>query len=134
MFIRKKSLENRIKTFLLHPHSPVGPFLELPQFTPACLPPPHVHVLFHGPCGGKVRPLWPSLHLHLGVFLPLQRMTDTDGLRETPHRSSVADGMGGPNPPSVIRSGWYRKMGLGIRGRTDRYGDPKTDRTAVQSL
>ncbi len=85
-------------------------------------------------------------------------MTDTDGFRETPHPSSVTDGMGnsntpsvkthplrmyqiphhpyrigigGQNPPSVIRSGWYRKMGLGIRGRTDRDGDPKTDRTPV---
>jgi len=99
-----------------------------------------VHVLLCGPCGGKVRPLWPSLHLHLVgqnlnvFFFPLQRMTDTDGLRETPHRSSVVDGMGGPNPPSVIRTGWYRKMGLGIRGRTDCYGDPKTDRTAVHSM
>ena len=35
-------------------------------------------------------------------------MTDTDGFRETPHPSSVAEGMGGPNPPSVIRNGWYR--------------------------
>jgi len=61
-------------------------------------------------------------------------MTDTDGLRETPHPSSVADGMGGPNLPSVIRSGWYRKMGLGIRGRTDRYGHPKTDRTVVHRM
>jgi hypothetical protein len=40
--------------------------------------------------------------------------------------------MGGQNPPSVIRSGWYRKMVLDIRGRTDRDGDPKTDRTPVQ--
>ncbi len=35
-------------------------------------------------------------------------MTDTDGFRETPNPSSVAYGMGGPNPPSVIRNGWYR--------------------------
>jgi hypothetical protein len=33
-------------------------------------------------------------------------MTDTDGFRETPHPSSVADGMGDPNPPSVICNGW----------------------------
>jgi hypothetical protein len=32
-----------------------------------------------------------------------RRMTDTDGFRKTPHPSSVTDGMGGPNPPSVIR-------------------------------
>ena len=37
-----------------------------------------------------------------------RRMTDTDGFWETPHPSSVAEGMGGPNPPSVIRNGWYR--------------------------
>ncbi len=35
-------------------------------------------------------------------------MTDTDGFWETPHPSPVAEGMGGPNPPSVIRNGWYR--------------------------
>ncbi len=29
-------------------------------------------------------------------------MTDTDGFRENPHPSSVAEGMGDPNPPSVI--------------------------------
>jgi hypothetical protein len=34
-------------------------------------------------------------------------MTDTDGFNETPHPSSVADGIGDPTPPSVIRSGWY---------------------------
>jgi hypothetical protein len=28
-----------------------------------------------------------------------------------------------------IDSGWYRKMVLDDRRRTDRYGDPKTDRT-----
>jgi len=28
--------------------------------------------------------------------------------------------------------GWYRKMGLGIRGRTDRYEIPKTDGTDVE--
>ena len=90
-------------------------------------------------------------------------MTDTDGSRESPHPSSVRMsigisntpsvkthpygwvlyqippssvriGIGGQNPPSVIRSGWCRKMGLGIRGRTDRYGDPETDRTAVYFL
>ena len=36
------------------------------------------------------------------------------------------------DPPSVIRNGWCRKMGLVIRGRTDRYGDPKTDRVTVE--
>jgi hypothetical protein len=60
-----------------------------------------------------------------------RRMTDTDGSRETPHPSSVADGVGGQNPPSVIRSGWYRKMTKSTVSRTDRYGDPKTDRTSV---
>ncbi len=45
------------------------------------------------------------LQLHRG---PIRgRMTDTDGSWETPHPSSVTDGMGGPTPPSVIRSGWY---------------------------
>ena len=36
------------------------------------------------------------------------RMTDTDGSWETPHPSSVTDGMGGPTPPSVMRTAWYR--------------------------
>ncbi len=85
------------------------------------------------------------------------------GFRETPHPSSVTDGMDssntlsvkthplrmglyqiphhpyrigicGQNPPSVIRSGCYRKMGLGIRGRTDRDGDPKTDQDPCEEL
>ena len=30
-------------------------------------------------------------------------MTDTDGSWETPHPSSVTDGMGGPTPPSVTK-------------------------------
>ncbi len=53
------------------------------------------------------------------------------------------------DPPSIIRrrmtdggfwhtyssrSGWYRKMGLDDRRRTDHYGTPKTDRTVVQTL
>ncbi len=45
---------------------------------------------------------------------------------QIPHRP-YRIGIGGQNPPSVIRSGWYRKMGLGIRD-----GDPKTDRTPVE--
>ena len=58
---------------LITSHLPVGKFLELSQFitclwksklTPWCLAPRRVHVLLLGLCGGKVRPLWPSLHLH----------------------------------------------------------------------
>jgi hypothetical protein len=37
-----------------------------------------------------------------------RRMTDTDAFWETPDPSSVVEGMGGPNPPSVIRNEWYR--------------------------
>jgi hypothetical protein len=55
----------------------------------------------------------------------------SSGYYQIPHHP-YRIGIGGQNPPSVIRSGWYRKMGLGIRGRTDRDGDPKTDRTPVE--
>jgi hypothetical protein len=44
--------------------------------------------------------------LHRGLIRG--RMTVTDGSWETPHPSSVTDGMGGPTPPSVMRTGWYR--------------------------
>jgi hypothetical protein len=58
---------------LITSHLPVGKFLELSQFiarlwksklTPWSLPPPRVHVLLRGLCGGKVRPLWSSSPLH----------------------------------------------------------------------
>ena len=42
--------------------------------------------------------------------------------------------MGGPNPPSVIRNGWYRKMAWATVPRSDHYGYPKTDRTSVKSF
>ncbi len=83
-------------------HLPVGKFLELSQFiarlwksklTPWSLPPPRVHVLLHGLCGGKVRPLWPSSTLHCLLkisFLSFHGRLRTD-----------------QNPPSVIRNGWY---------------------------
>jgi hypothetical protein len=35
-------------------------------------------------------------------------MTDTDGFWETPHPSCGPHGMGGPTPPSVMRTAWYR--------------------------
>ena len=63
---------------LITSHLPVGKFLELSQFierlwksklTPWCLPPPRVHVLLHGLCGGKVCPLWTSSPLHWGQHL-----------------------------------------------------------------
>ena len=58
--------------------------------------------------------------------------TDGYGLVKTPHPSSVPTGISVPKPPSVMRTGWYRYMGLGMRGRTDRSGPPKTDRTVVE--
>jgi hypothetical protein len=78
--------------------------------TPWSLAPPRVHVLLRGLRGGKVRPLWPSSPLHWGQKTVFFSCTDGVRLSLNPHPSSVADGVGGQNPPSVIRSGWYRKM------------------------
>jgi hypothetical protein len=64
---------------LISSHFPVGKFLELPEYitrlwksklTPWFLPSPLVHVLLSGPCGGKVRPLWP---LHVVYYESLKR-------------------------------------------------------------
>ena len=103
---------------LITSHLPVGKFLELSQFiarlwksklTPWSLPPPRVHVLLRGLCGGKVRPLWPSSPIHWGQKSVFFAFTDGVWTRLNPHPSSVADGVGGQNLPSVIRSGRYRK-------------------------
>ena len=101
---------------LITSHLPVGKFLELSRFiarlwksklTPWSLPPPRVHVLLCGLCGGKVRPLWPSSPLHYPLKISFFPSTDGYGLSKTPHPSSVTDGMGGPNPPSVMRTALY---------------------------
>jgi hypothetical protein len=78
--------------------------------TPWSLASPRVHVLLRGLRGGKVRPLWSSSPLHWGQKTVFFSFTDGVRLSLNPHPSSVADGVGGQNPPSVIRSGWYRKM------------------------
>jgi hypothetical protein len=58
-----------------------------------------------GRCG-HFGPPRPSIGAEI-CFFPF-----TDGVRLSlkPHPSSVADGVGGQNLPSVIRSGRYRKM------------------------
>ena len=43
-----------------------------------------------------------------------------------PHPSSVSDGVGGQNLPSVIRNVRYRKMTSATVSRTDHHGHPKT--------
>ncbi len=58
----------------------------------------------------KKKLLWITKKI-IGVCLQLHRgpirgrMTDTDGSWETPHPSSVTDGMGGPTPGTVGRDG-----------------------------
>jgi hypothetical protein len=99
--------------------------------TPWSLPPPHVHVLLRGLCGGKVRPLWSSSTLHCLLKISFFSC----------HGRVRAD----QNPPSVIRNGWYgwskppirhadRMVwvnGVGMRERRGRSVTPKTDRTTV---
>ena len=126
---------------LITSHLPVGKFLELSQFiarlwksklTPWSLPPPRVHVLLRGLCGGKVRPLWSSSPLH--CLLKISFFSSHGRVR--------AD----QNPPSVMRTAWYgwskppirhadRMVWvncLGMRERRDRSVTPRTDRTAVE--
>jgi hypothetical protein len=100
--------------------------------TPWSLPPPHVHVLLRGLCGGKVRPLWSSSTLHCLLKISFFSC----------HGRVRAD----QNPPSVIRNGWYgwskppirhadRMVwvnGLGMRERRGRSVTPKTDKTSVE--
>ena len=60
-------------------------------------------VFVEGTCG-YFGPPRPCIVFQKSVFF---LSTDGYGLAKTPHPSSVPDGMGGPTPPSVIRSGWY---------------------------
>jgi len=76
-FITPGELKSFLHTVLPQPtlfplitsHLPVDKFLDLSQFivrlwksklTHWSLPPPRVHVLLYGLCGGKLRPLWSS--------------------------------------------------------------------------
>ena len=88
---------------LVASHLPVGKFLELSQFTvrlwkskltPWCLPPPRVHVLLRGTCGGKMRPLWPSSDLHCRAKIYFFAFTDGCGRAQTPHPSCGPDDIG----------------------------------------
>ena len=102
---------------LITSHLPVGKFLELSQFitrlwksklTPWCLPSPRVHVLLHGPCGGKVRSLWPSSPLHCRAKINSFCLRTGTDAPKPPHPSSVPAGISVPKPPSVMRTAWYR--------------------------
>ena len=92
---------------LITSHFPVGKFLELSQFidrlwksklTPWSLPPPRVHVLLSGLCGGKVRPLWEGAATLALLTPPLGS--------EICFFSFYGRGTVEPKPPSVIRNGW----------------------------
>jgi hypothetical protein len=96
--------------------------------TPWSLPPPRVHVLLRGLCGGKVRPLWSSSPLH--CLLKISFFSSHGRVRAY------------QNPPSVMRTAWYgwskppirhadRMVwvnGLDMRERWGRSVTPRTDK------
>ena len=96
----------------------VGKFLDLSSFimclwksklTPWCLPSPLVHVLLHGPCVWKVRPL---VVVPCGHFGPPRPSIIGQKIIFFSFHGRVRPGQ---IPPSVIRSGWYKCAKTTIR-------------------